>query len=203
MDTSGKSNKTSRYRRDIRRCCAFESNPSLTNGRLIPNLSLGTNIEGPVMKFVTLGGNPSQVANDDAIRKLVRSNASRSTRRGGEGLQSNISPPNPILVPASQSSLASGKSRFALASRKPLKRVRYRQAPSKSGGRLKVGHPNAQIPPPDPTGGQDGILELIVSNDSQRLLLGYPGSMLIQPTYSSTYMAVKTKSKVSTMTQQC
>ncbi|KAH9223415.1 hypothetical protein DL95DRAFT_517576 [Leptodontidium sp. 2 PMI_412] len=87
-------------------------------------------IEGPMLRFITLDGDPSHAANDDAIRKLVKSNAYRS-RKALAGLQAIPNQTASSSVPTLNNGLVAGKSRFALSSRKPLKRVR-RQAASYS-----------------------------------------------------------------------
>lgn len=92
-----------------------------------------------------------------------------------------------------QVDLSAGKSRFALASRKPMKRVR-RRAASKAGG---VDVEQATV-----SAGERKSM-VVSAIQQQRLLMGLPGRMFIQPVYSSTYMEMATRSKVSTMTQYC
>ncbi|KAG4440018.1 hypothetical protein IFR05_004468 [Cadophora sp. M221] len=84
-----------------------------------------------MLRFITLDGDPSHAANDDAIRKIVKSNAYRS-RKALAGLQAIPNQTDSPSASTLSSSLVAGKSRFALSSRKPLKRVR-RQAASYSG----------------------------------------------------------------------
>ncbi|TVY44003.1 hypothetical protein LSUB1_G001775 [Lachnellula subtilissima] len=194
MENPGKSIEEPRYSRAINRT---HQAPNTKNRRSLSGMSSAANTGHPILKFVTLGGNPAEVANDDSVRKLIRSNASRSTRRGGASLESSTGTSNMVLVPASHRDLASGKSRFALTPRKPLKRVR-RQAPRKSGNSLKAEHLNPQILSRHPTGGQNGSP---VSVSSLSALLGSPKS-LFKSMYSSSYMSAKTRPKVSVMARQ-
>ncbi|CZR70130.1 uncharacterized protein PAC_20031 [Phialocephala subalpina] len=159
----------------------------------------GNHVEGPCLKFITLDGDPSHAANDDTIRKLVKSNASRS-RKGLAGLQGSPNQTASSPVPVSNSGLVSGKSRFALSSRKPLKRVR-RQAASHPGGNLKDKQQGINIPGPNRETGGNSLTNLNVPNATQCLSLGSHRSIRFQPQYSPGSLPVITKSKVQTMAQ--
>jgi hypothetical protein len=90
--------------------------------------------------------------------------------------------------------ISAGKSRFALAGRKPMKRVRRKAAAASKAGGVEV----EQTPV---SAGRKSAM--VVANNQRRLLLGLPGRMAIRPAYSSIYMPVNTKDKVSIMTQHC
>jgi hypothetical protein len=86
----------------------------------------------PGFKFITIAGEPSQAANK-AIRKVIRSNASCSVHIGGGSLIDNpaFSIATAVVVVAQGrglTTLGTGRTRFALWSRKPMKRVGRRHA---------------------------------------------------------------------------
>jgi hypothetical protein len=85
----------------------------------------------PRFKFITTAGEPSQAANNKAIRKAIRSNASRSVHIGGGSFIDNPAFSVATPVVAQERGLTTpctGRTRFALWSRKPMKRVRRRHA---------------------------------------------------------------------------
>jgi len=143
-------------------------------------------MERPALTFVTLDGDPSQVAANDSIRKLVRSNATSSRSISRHEVNTSV-------MQLQGHDPSEGRSRFALVSRKPMKRAR-RKAVSNSGG-VEV-----QKQAPLLAGRR---VNKFVSDSQQCHLLGLPGRMTIRPTYLSAYMPVITKAKVSTMTQHC
>jgi hypothetical protein len=75
-----------------------------------------------------------------------------------------------------------------------MKRVRRKAAAASKDGGVEV----EQTPV---SAGRKGVM--VVAAAQRRLLLGLPGRMAIQPAYSSGYMPVNTKDKVSIMTQHC
>ena len=82
----------------------------------------------PILRFITIEGEPSKACNDEAIRKLIRTNARRS---GHRGKTPRAESPAPLIAPAPDptrgvASQIPGRTRFALLSRKPMKRVRRR-----------------------------------------------------------------------------
>lgn len=142
----------------------------------------GTDIEGPTFRFITLNGDPSRAANDHSIRKLVKSNASRS-RKSLAGPQAITGRASSSPVPASNNGLISGKSRFALASRKPLKRLE-----------IKI-----RGPIHDTNG--NSLTNLNDSKVPQCLSFGSPKSIQFHPQYSTSSLSTTTKLKVVTMAQ--
>lgn len=96
----------------------------------------------------------------------------------------------------------SGKSRFALSSRKPLKRCR-RQAASHSGRKLKDEQLDFGILSSIHDTDGNSLTSLNVPKASQIISLGSPRSLQFQPQYSPTSLSVTTMSKVETMAQHC
>jgi hypothetical protein len=85
----------------------------------------------PGLKFITIAGEPSQAVNTKAIRKAIRSNASRSVHIDGGSLIDNpaFSVATPVVTQdRGLTAPCTGRTRFALWSRKPMKRVRHRHA---------------------------------------------------------------------------
>lgn len=159
----------------------------------------GIDIGGPLRKFITLDGDPCQAAHDDAIRRLVRSNASRAARRGEPDFLSSSAQPSAVSVPTSESGIVPGTSRFALSSRKPMKRVR-RRGPSKARGTPKDECLDAQALLRGPVSRAHDCLSVpLTFVNSQGTLLDSPGNMLIQQSYSTSWLATKTRSNVETM----
>jgi hypothetical protein len=80
------------------------------------------------LKFITIEGEPSKATNDEAIRKIIRTNARHSGQKEkGAPADHSIQPiaPAPVIVSGLPSKIP-GRTRFALSSRKPMKRVRRR-----------------------------------------------------------------------------
>ncbi|KAF8850898.1 hypothetical protein BDZ45DRAFT_751259 [Acephala macrosclerotiorum] len=161
----------------------------------------GTDIEGPTFRFITLNGDPSRAANDHSIRKLVKSNASRS-RKSLAGPQAITGRASSSPVPASNNGLISGKSRFALASRKPLKRVR-RRLTSHLGGKLRDEQLEIKIRGPIHDTNGNSLTNLNDSKVPQCLSFGSPKSIQFHPQYSTSSLSTTTKLKVVTMAQHC
>jgi hypothetical protein len=71
----------------------------------------------PGLKFITIAGEPSQAANNKAIRKVIRPNASRSVHIGGGLLIDNpaFSVATPVVAQGrGLTTLCTGRTRFAL-----------------------------------------------------------------------------------------
>jgi hypothetical protein len=82
------------------------------------------------LKFITIEGEPSKATKDEAIRKPIRINARRSGQKGkGTPADHPIRPVAhaPVVVGGLPSEIP-GRTRFALSSRRPMKRVRHRTA---------------------------------------------------------------------------
>jgi hypothetical protein len=83
------------------------------------------------LKFINIAGEPSRAIKDDTIRNLIRRNARSSTQRGRRAPldkprpQCPLTKPGPAPADGLQTPLV-GRTRFALSSRKPMKRVRRR-----------------------------------------------------------------------------
>lgn len=200
MEKSSKSNKVSGTG-TVRGVAAHPTSSSmhLKHGNLSPNSKLDEQKQDDKLQFIIFDDNPSQITSDDSIRRIVRSNARRA-RNGGAGLQSTINEPR--ISPALENNVESGKSRFALTSRKPITRVRRKAA----GGKEKIVNLNAIALPVTHHICRDrrlSKLPLPKAPDVEELFLETLSSVLTLLTYSSTYMSGVTSSKVSTMSQHC
>ena len=155
-------------------------------------------IEGPILRFVTLDGDPSHAAKTDTIRKLVKSNANRS-RKALAGSQARPNHTDSSPVSALDSGFITGKSRFALSSRKPLKRVR-RQALSCSGDMFK-----SESLQPDST--ESGLGDTVVTPSANTdASTNVHGLSYGSPQDSSASLAsspIITKSIIQSMAQHC
>jgi hypothetical protein len=148
------------------------------------------------LRFVTLEGDPSRAANDGAIRKLVKSNAYRS-RKALAGIQATPNQTDSSSVPILKIDLVAGKSRFALSSRKPLKRVR-RQAASYSGCKSNDEYLEVETKSVLTETTVNSVANFNVPGDAYHASHGYSRRIRCQPQYSPASPTVITKLKIQT-----
>jgi hypothetical protein len=168
--------------------------------------------DNPGLKFITIAGEPSQAANNNAIRKVIRSNASRSVHIGGGSLLDN--PAFSVTTPVKTqerglTTPCTGRTRFALWSRKPMKRVTRRHATEALSNESRHGHliqPGVTQHSPTVSCGKSspscGPLELDTKLRTESCH-GIPRNPLTMELSPSDWVPFKTRPNIGTMLQHC
>lgn len=146
----------------------------LTEGRLGNSSILTT----PSLQFINLEGDPIKAMKDEAIKTLVRNNARALDVNGAKTVSSYYCGPGIPLLPAPSKVGAlvqklQGSTRFALSSRKPMKRA-PRSTKAKS-----LANDSGNVPPQS-----------------------IPGSLILRET-SSNWVSLNRKPKVARMLLHC
>jgi hypothetical protein len=166
----------------------------------------------PGLKFITIAGEPSQAANNKAIRKVIRYNASRSVHIRGGSLIDNpaFSIATPVVTQErGLTTQCTGRTRFALWSRKPMKRFRRRHAAeslsNESRNRRPIQPGIAQPSPAVRSGGSSppcGPLELDQKRREESCH-GIPRNILTVELSSSNCVPFEMRLNIGTMLQHC
>jgi hypothetical protein len=166
----------------------------------------------PVLKFITIAGEPSQAANNKEIRKVIRSNASRSVHIGGKSLIDN--PAFSIVTPVvtqerGLTTPCTGRTRFALWSRKPMKRARRRHLAESLSNESRNRRPiQPGMAQPSSTVSSGGCSPSCSPLELDKKLReesyhGIPRNTLTAELSSSNWVPFKTRPNIGIMLQHC